>query len=410
MTNNGNANLDRENSGLMTVLRMGLKHSPQTTRVAIAALVVFAVAAVVLQSRAPAAVTVIVAVAVLIVGIVATLASSIVVSKSAKSELLGIVVSWSIVLSFIVLAALLISSTFFGIPSQGSILVARLLSAPEIIRPGESAKFTISTDQYFDNLDSRILGEETDRDPISLAAKLAARPSLTLKNARLMMHGGGETRAIAVSRLEIDDGAILTDDGSLKIQALEVVSNNGAIRAFRDQERPGPGHDGKSAGEVTLVVARAMSGTLTVTLDGQAGSAGVDGLPGASGPPGAEGDHSASGAFDCSRGPGRGRNGGPGLPGGQGQVGGNGGNGGRLLFLGRNDLAQNHIRFSARGGAAGIGGKGGAGGQGGPGGQGGASGGWCSGRGAPGDIGPPGSAGPTGQPGRSGADGRLVVD
>lgn len=406
MTSDGNA----DSSGLLATLRMGLKHSPQTTRVAIAALVLFAVAAVVLQSRAPAAVSVIVAVAVLIVGVVATLASSIVARRSPKSELLGVVVSWAIVVSFIVLAALLISSTFFGVPSQGSILIARLLSAPEIIRPDESVKITVSTEQYFDNLDSRVLGEETDRDPISLAAKLAARPSLTIKNARLTMHESGETRTIAVSRLEIDDGAIVTGGGLLKIQALEVVSNNGAVRAFPDPERPGPGHDGRSAGEVTLVVARAMSGVLIVNLDGQAGSAGADGAPGAPGPAGAEGDHSSSSAFDCSRGPGRGRNGGPGLPGGQGQIGGNGGNGGRLLFLGSSDLAQNHIRFSAHGGAPGEGGRGGQGGQGGPGGQGGASGGWCTGRGAPGDVGPTGPAGPPGQPGRLGMDGRLVID
>ena len=185
-----------------------------------------------------------------------------------------------------------------------------------------------------------------------------------------------------MSRLGLDDLTFITNGGTLTIEALEIVSNNGGIRSFEHPEQPGDMHDGRSGRKVTLSIYRNVSGLLTINLSGGAGASGRDGLPGNPGSQGPEGEHSASGAFDCSHGPGRGGNGSPGQPGFPGEAGGNGGDGGRLylLVMGQS-FVRDHIIFSADGGAPGSGGRGGRGGPGGPGGNGGASGGWCQGRG-----------------------------
>ena len=109
------------------------------TKVAIGAFVLFGVATAVLNNRAPISVSIFVAVIVLVLGVVATIVSAVAGASGRKAALLGQVIAWGIVGGFLAASALVLSSAFFGLPVQGALLVARLLSAPELIHPDPSA-------------------------------------------------------------------------------------------------------------------------------------------------------------------------------------------------------------------------------------------------------------------------------
>lgn len=405
--------LGSDQKNLFGVLKLGLRNSPAVTKIAIAALVLFAVATAVSYNRVPLSVSIFVAVVVLVLGVVATLVAAFATAPGKKGSLLGHFTAWCFVGTFLVATSLVMSATFFGWPAQGSLFIARLMNAPELIRSDSdvTSPITVKSDMAVGQLDPIVLAEVTTSDPIDAVAQLAKKPPVSVHSSRITLSGPEEKRVLSASRLELDNAVIVTNGGTLVVEAREIVSNNGVIRSFEQPEQPGRSHDGTPGGTVTLRIYGAMQGILTVNLSGQAGTSGADGRSGTPGSQGAEGEHSSSGALDCSHGPGRGGRGGPGGNGGPGQAGGNGGDGGRLQVEAKEPLAlKERISFSAAGGTPGPGGKGGPGGTGGPGGNGGASGGWCTGRGAAGEQGPNGADGPNGQAGRRGGDGLLIVN
>ena len=397
--------------GTPSAFTLAAKHAPKVAGLAAAAAVLFAVAAGVVTNGAPVSVSIFVAVVVLVLGVVAALVAGVVGRSAARP---GQAIAWSIVATFVTAIGLVLSSAFIGWPEQGALLVAKLMSAPELIRPDQNAAapVIVKSDQPVGTLQPDVvLQEAPGDDPVAKVAALAKKPSLVLRNARLIMPNPGERRIISVSRLVLTDGGIVTNGGTLVIEALEIESNNGFITSFEHPDQPGQARDGTPGGRVTLVIHRRLSGMLTASLNGQAGRQGLDGLNGDRGNPGEQGESAASSAFDCSHGAGRGGNGKPGQPGRAGQTGGNGGDGGKLLL---HATAQpsilDHIEFIANGGSPGAGGAGGQGGVGGPGGPGGSSTGWCKGDGPVGAVGPQGADGPTGETGRRGADGRLILN
>jgi len=226
--------------------------------------------------------------------------------------------------------------------------------------------------------------------------------------------GKNTTFFIAVDTLELKNGArIVTNGNTLVVFANNVVSENGGIISFREDERKaadgGQGHAGKPGVPGRLVsfhVIQKLTGILNANLSGQDGGIGGPGSLGKPGSMGVKGDAPVWIALplppfcECKKGGGGGGPGSSGEPGGRGGDGGNGGSGGILEFynVGAAPIPAASYTFRSDPGRPGNGGPGGPGGAGGEGGLGGDGGGCCGGgprgaQGAPGQAGPPGAVG-----------------
>ncbi len=253
---------------------------------------------------------------------------------------------------------------------------------------------------------------------------------------------------LAVNRLVFARGGrMITQGTDLRIEANEVLSDDGVIEPFGTDSIGMPGTPGRSGGNITIR-AKSGRGTLFIYGRGQNGGPGINGLPGVTGKPGQPGKYALSThekvdvVCNCGN---LARNlkqqikngnifevifaqqqflmqrmmhrciseTGDGLPGQQGTIGSNGGNGGA-----GGDSASVYVELENASGLQikaypipGQGGAGGAGGQGGDGGRG----------GAPGDHnldyfgncrdaaqGPNGSRGDKGQPGLQGGSGNAL--
>ena len=256
------------------------------------------------------------------------------------------------------------------------------------------------------------------------------------------------SRYLVVNRLIFArEGRLITQGADLKIEANEILSDEGVIEPFGTDGAALPGMPGRNGGNITIK-AKSGRGTLYIYGRGQNGGPGTNGLSGVTGKPGKQGKYALgthekvdvvcncgniahdlkyriehSGIFDvifaqqqfmmqrmmhrCIS------ETGDGLPGEQGSGGNNGGNGGRggdsaRVYVELENASALQIKAYSN---PGQGGAGGSGGQGGDGGRG----------GAPGDHnldyfgncrdaaqGPNGVRGDKGQPGRQGGSGNTL--
>lgn len=327
-------------------------------------------------------------------------------SRGDSSPAAGFVL-WTVVVLAVAVFALFISSAFFGVPSRGSVLVARAFSLPEllVVKGGTDTGPLLSPENgawpAAATVPLDVSGDRFDR-----LDALRKRPSLHL-NAANPVRGGG---VVFVNTLELKGEAIVTDGQDLTIEAIKIRSESGGLRSITPATGGGAVGPGSSGGRVTLIVHDRIVGRLTVDLSGSPGGIGADGRKGPDGAPGAPGSNSASSLFDCKRGPGRGLDGQPGQAGEDGQSGFPGGAGGTLVLAGpAPSILEAAVSRVLSGGAGGQGGRGGLGGSGGAGGAGGRSSGLCSGVGPSGSAGPRGADGKPGPAGPSGSEGAVAL-
>ena len=223
----------------------------------------------------------------------------------------------------------------------------------------------------------------------------------------------GASQYISVSKLELHgESKIITNGVDLEISAEEIVGEPfSSVVSFDeqtpDQATPGDsGRSGRAAGR--LLLSGALDGSLTISLDGEKGQSGGEGLKGPNGVAGNRGEPAAQSFIDCKRGAGGGGPGAQGGIGGNGGAGGSGGDGGQLILFGMLAAQREQILFSAKPGQGGKGGFGGPGGYGGSGGPSGANAPYCGGVGARGQDGMLGPKGIKGVDGKDGASGRIL--
>ncbi|NTB87710.1 collagen-like triple helix repeat-containing protein [Agrobacterium tumefaciens] len=394
--------------GLLEFLNLAYSKVPRQTGVALAGTVLFALAALVLGwiKDYGLGLTLAVVIAILILGVVGSAVATVAVKGAGKF------LTWAISALFILVLTLCITSVFFGWPKNGAIFIARLTGAPIIlsqITPSEPAisiasSRTVAIQDLVDSVRRPVKGT----DETSRAEELSARPRLNVSGTLEM--AAGESRTLALSTLNLNDGQIVTNGGDLLIEVNDLISDNGTIRSFPDPIKAATQGEGKSGGKVTIVVHNEITGRLNVQLLGQNGANGADGAKGGTGGKGASGDNSASGVVDCRRGPGRGRTGSSGLAGGTAQNGFKGGDGGILEIRAPSGVSVDDAIVSklspGRGGSPG---KPGEGGDGGPGGDGGGSSGLCRGEGSTGETGPKGPEGQAGIAGPDGNPGQRII-
>ncbi len=241
------------------------------------------------------------------------------------------------------------------------------------------------------------------------------------------------TAFMAIDRLEHKNGAkIITNGNRLVLFANTIASENGQIVSFKDTNRTAaagapansaagssgnPGSPGLSGGLVSLHAIQGVEGRLTISLYGQNGGAGSEGVAGGQGPAGSRGADAQDGPGGwltpgwCARGGQNGGQGGKGYAGGAAGAGGPGGEGGvfELINVGSSPLPAAAYKFEAPGGTGGPHGQPGGGGSGGPGGPGGNGSAWCKG-GSGGPQGPPGDTGGVpSTPSPKGINGKDIV-
>jgi hypothetical protein len=390
--------------GLLSTLKLGLKHAPAVTKYAIGALVISTVTIAILSSEiTPSRLFPSIA-GVIAIGLVVALFSQI-AARRFKGPL-GAFLAWSAAASYIIVTALFISSAFFGRPEGGAILMSRLLGSPQLIRSANNVRVQITSDRPIGTIDESTLRSIDQSDDYERIAALAKHPNLEIVNSKLVGNPG-DTRTILVNTLLLRNGGIVTNGSHLTIEAVRLVSDNGFIKSFENPSASMIGSDGRSGGTITLRIYGGISGTMKIDLRGESGAQGVDGSAGGGGPSGPPGENAASGLFDCRHGAGDGGPGGIGSPGQPGSPGRDGGNGGNLVLVSQQAALAEHILFSAVGGAGGKGGQGGRGGPGGEGGPGGSAVGLCSGGGHSGPHGAEGPPGAPGKDGRAGSDGSF---
>ncbi|MFO1302994.1 MAG: hypothetical protein U1F54_04635 [Burkholderiales bacterium] len=392
---------------LARVIPMGLKNAPVVTKFAIGALVVFVVTTVVLSLGVAPSILFPATVGVIVIGLLAVLAASAV--RGVRNRRLADLFAWVVVLLFVAITVLLISSAFFGTPPAGARLLAKWLDDPALLpTQGKRQEIRVETDRSWSTLPESLRTPTLGANRMALSEELGSRPDLVVVGARLVIDANAGSSTIAVRSLTLRNAEVVTNGTTVTIEALEVISDDGSVVSYRDATLVSATGAGTSGGRVTLVIAGSLRGNLKVQLPGQGGKDGANGNAGGKGAAGAPGNNAASGLIDCQRGAG---NGGPGQSGGKGEdgtPGANGGNGGDLVIRAKNpEPVVQAIAFSAPGGGGGVGGKGGAGGPGGDGGRGGSPVGLCSGSGQTGPGGPQGPPGSDGKPGTSGSAGRI---
>ena len=286
-------------------------------------------------------------------------------------------------------------------------------------------------------------GTKVDFATVAKEAKKALPSQMTVPEFRARLKEGGTfslsggdlviapadfskdtTFFLALDTLEPKNGArIVTNGNTLIVFANTVVSEDGGIVAFREDERNAanggmaqPGKPGVPGRLVSFHVIQKINGILHVDVTGQNGGVGGAGESGKPGVMGTKGDAPAwiplpfPPYCECKKGGGGGS---PGSDGGTGSRGGDGGNGGsggilELYNVGSVPIPAASYTFKADAGRPGVGGPGGPGGAGGEGGLGG-DGGGCCGNGPRGAHGSPGQMGPSGSSGSLPNSGQAIV-
>jgi hypothetical protein len=392
---------------LRNIIKMSRQIAPAQTTIAVGALVILSVSIFLVQQRAPLVSVLATGAAVLVFGVVAALVSAFALKLRRSNSVLPHLIAWAFAGIFILVQVLLITSVFFSVPQTGAQFVARMLNAPGILNFKSQDRLVVRGNTSYSELPQQSR-TEVEGDLVARTTALSKLPPIKLENAVLVIDAG-EARVLSASELWLSNSKIITSGSQLTIEALRVVSDNGAVVAFEHTQPLAAGETPKNVSAVTVRIHRSIVGDLAVDLSGRPGQAGKQGLPGAQGTNGAQGDNAASGLFDCRRGPGRGRDGLPGEPGRPGTDGVDGGDAGSLIVETELPEVVKHFRFVALGGEGGPGGPGGNGGLGGLGGPGGRSSGLCGGVGPSGSNGPVGVNGPAGRPGRPGQRGQLLT-
>ena len=168
---------------------------------------------------------------------------------------------------------------------------------------------------------------------------------------------------------------ILTQGRGLEINVTEIISQDGIIETFPENQTAESGLRGRSSGVITIQAKRAARGILRFYLRSESGGVGAPGAaggPGARGAPGAPGESGyfpgmPDGVNYCFKAP---SNGGRGDKGARGGSGGRGADGGDIDLLSVSILEESGFQMpvevsAGRGGAGGEGGCGGVGGEGG---------------------------------------------
>ena len=392
-------------------IRWALTVVPAQTRFVLSSVLVFAAVALILSWVRSFSLWTVTGLAILVIvfALIVTALSSTVSSKNILG--VGSFLAWGISILFISVLVLIISSTFFGHPLAGALLMSHILatsepltqlpspSTPIFINPGDAVPLA--------SLPQEIREEPSEQDLLSRVQAISKRPPLNIGG--MLTLSTGERRFIVASTLRLEGGTIVTNGADLTIEVNNLFADNGSIKAFENLDASHPGVPGLDGGRVLLIVHGTITGRLGADLRGQKGANGATGLDGAKGSKGAKGDNAASGVFDCQRGAGRGGQGGPGGQGGDAKDGLAGGRGGILIVRATNIEAARSVIGLANV-AGGPGGSGGAPGKGGPGGDGGDGGspvGLCSGAGPNGAEGPHGADGAPGKTGAAGAAGEV---
>jgi hypothetical protein len=212
-------------------------------------------------------------------------------------------------------------------------------------------------------------------------------------------------RTLHYDRLVLREGAKLVTNGlNLRIEIGELDSKNGIITTFPDNKVTPIGVDGRSGGNLEIVIGHA-TGQLQLLMRGEDGGRGIEGaapteaLTGAKGPEGVHGEFAYP---NLARSPSPGKPGAAGLTGFAGGTGFKGGDSGTATLT-ASAVSDFSLVINTLAGSAGRGGAGGAGGRGGPGGD----------PGAPqlpaGPEGPQGPQGPEGAIGASGIKQKVCV-
>lgn len=383
---------------LRDLFKFGLKELPVATKFILGGTLTFAVAIAILSTKVAFGTVVVAALSVLLISLLLLL----LVSFPTRS-LLADITAWSLTIMFLAVVALFIISMFTNYFPEGRKAGARLLGAPDLLISEPDTRVMVSN---ADSLPAGVLDPNLPTDIFDRVQALSLRPSLTVSTELVLPAKSGEKIALYVNTLDLRNGRIITQGGNVTIEAVTIIGNQSAIRAF---EESATDTSGTSGGMVKLIVHGSINGNLTVDLSARPGAKGLDGVKGVTGAQGAQGSHAASGLIGCLSGADRGQTGGQGGTGTRGEDGKPGGQGGELLVKAR-DIhgAKNAISFTSKGGIGGAKGVGGPGGDGGQGGQGGRARGLCQGDGPQGGPGPTGNPGDDGLRGADGASGNVV--
>jgi len=389
-------------------LKVAEQHAPWVVPIAAAAWLLCSVAATILSWGYGGRVLLLAAGSVFAVGLLAVVLARALVAN----ERFGFVLALGVVAAFSVITALFITSAFFGLPSQGAVLVARILRAPEILTQDRPSKVLdpVTGRIPFSALSTTIPVPEHLEHYRRIDA-VRRQPALVVDGGMIEAQGPGSSHSIVVHSLTLKNSKIVTNGADLTVEVVDLSTDGSAIISFEHPDRSQPDQPGRPGGRVTLIVHGRIEGRLGLDLSGEAGAPGQPGARGAKGPDGGQGPNAASGLFDCRRGAGRGGSGGAGQPGHPGTGGHDGGDGGTFVLVadgGVTTLAQafDVVTDGGQGGAGGIGGRGGEGGSGGPGGS---PRGLCSGGGPRGAAGPAGASGAQGPSGKNGSPGAFLT-
>lgn len=182
-----------------------------------------------------------------------------------------------------------------------------------------------------------------------------------------------EQTVLRYDRLVIGRNAqFITQGLNVRIEVKELISDGGTMRTFKSDQAAVQGANGRSGGNLELVIVKA-SGDLQIVMQGERGGQGINGndpdesLRGTKGAPGIPAFFDSSLAAVILRRAENGSPGGPGLPGYPGGSGFKGGDSGKasIRVTDAEEFQITFLKSPGKGGTGGIGGAGGPGGYGG---------------------------------------------
>src|SRR5437868_9036325 len=87
-------------------------------------------------------------------------------------------------------------------------------------------------------------------------------PKMMLKSEKVVLH---------YDRLILQRGGqLITNGANVRIEVGELLSDHGVIRSFREDQKAAAGQQGRSGGDIELVVGKA-SGSLSLEMRGEGG-------------------------------------------------------------------------------------------------------------------------------------------
>lgn len=210
-----------------------MKISPGVARLVFGGYLVLAVAAIVLSWRRAPSTIFATAVGVLVLAVVVALLTRGLSSRTASG--LSQAFLWAFVFSILASLGLFISVAFFGKPQRGAVFVARFLDAPEIVGrepdlPPAPAKIERDT-TGLPELVTKAFDPEGDQ--FERISALSERPSLRIVNATVDLGPPRDPLTTSVHTLDLTGGTIVTRGGKLIIEAMQILSDRGAMGGKR---------------------------------------------------------------------------------------------------------------------------------------------------------------------------------